>query len=305
MDKKTYILRIIFLFVILFVVDHIIALGLRFFYFQQTQGKLYNLTYTLEGQTADILVMGSSRAMHQYNPDIISNYLGLSCFNAGYDNQGILYHKAIFDVITERYDPKIIILDVLPSELNISQSSYDVLAVLNPYIKKYPVLLHTITMMSPFERIKHISSIYPFNSMLGRIIMGNLHYKTKDVSANGFTALKGITKQPFEEKYFGKELFDENKINAFQQFISELKNKGISVYIVLSPAFYSASNNSPSTNYIVKECEKQNIPFISYQNSDAFIDINLFYDYFHLNSSGANKFSSDIAQLIGNGWINK
>lgn len=300
MNKRSYFIKcFIFLLSIIFI-DYIIGKGLNYIYFRQSQGKLYNLTYTIEQQTADILIMGSSRAMHQYNPDIITDSLGLSCFNAGYDGQSILYHMALFDVITKRYNPKIIILDVNTNELNENKESYDLLATLNPYVNKYPVLWEILSLKSPFERIKHYSKIYPYNSLFARIVIGNFHFKTRDVSVNGFTAQYNTWNEPIEEITYSKELLDKNKMNLFNRFLFETKKRGITVYVVLSPIFGVATNNSPSIDYIIDECKRNNVIFISYQNNENFYDKKLFNDPGHLNYLGADYFSSDISYLLWN-----
>jgi hypothetical protein len=298
MNKKKYLIKFLCLLGILIVLDYVIGFGLKSFYFKQSQGKSYNLTYTIEQQTADVLIMGSSRAMHHYNPDIISDSLRLSCFNAGYDGQSILYHKALVDVMIERYRPQIIILDINSSELEAKESSYDLLAVLNPYIKKHPILWETIMLRSPFERIKHFSKTYPYNSLFARIMMGNMNFKTKDVSANGFTAWPGIWNDSLIETTYKEAILDENKINAFDQFTVDCKNKGITVYVVLSPMFYKCMNNSTSISYIMTKCEEQSVSFISYQNNLDFEDNNLFHDPGHLNDIGADKFSSNLSYLV-------
>jgi hypothetical protein len=298
MNKKKYGIKFLCLLGILIISDIITGMGLRFFYFQQKQGKLYNLTYTLEQQTAEILIMGSSRAMHHYNPEIISDSLHMPCFNAGYDGQSILYHKALLDVITERYTPRIIILDVNTYELDVNEDTYDLLSVLNPYAERHPALWKTLKLKSPFEKIKHISRIYPYNSLFTRIVIGNLHFNTKDVSANGFTAQKGTLNDSLKEVIYEDVPLDENKRNAFNQFLSDCIRKGITVYVVKSPAFEYGKNNSNSINYIIAACEKQQIPFISYQNKDDFAENHLFHDPGHLNNIGADKFSADFAHLM-------
>jgi hypothetical protein len=300
MNKKKYAIKFLCLLGIFIVLDIVIGMGLQFFYFRQKQGKLYTLTYTLEQQTADILIMGSSIARHNYNPDIISDSLNMSCFNVGYDGQGTLYHKALLDVIAGRYNPKVIIWDVRTDELDIGGKyfSRDMLSVLNPYVKRHPILWETIKMKSPFEKVKHLSGIYPYNSLFGRIVMGNLSFKTRDVTENGFYALKGTLNFSLKEVTYKEAPLDDNKIKDFNQFLSDCTRRGISVYVVKSPIFQYETNISNSMSYIIAACEQQQIPVISYQNREDFTDSWLFYDRTHLNDIGADKFSSDFAHFL-------
>jgi hypothetical protein len=298
-NNKKIVITFLILCVALFFFDYVIGLGLKKMYFKQSQGKLYNLTYALEQQSADIIVMGSSRAMHHYNPKIISDSLMSSCYNMGYDGQSILYHKALLDVIIERYIPEIIILDVNVYELSKNQSAYDLLSVLNPYVERHPVLWNTLNLQSSFERWKHLSHIYPYNSIFARIIMGNMRFKTKDVSSNGFTARSGIWNDNMNViKYDENEDLDKNKIEVFEQFLTKCKDNDIKIHVVLSPSFGIAQNNSSSIDYMRKICEKENIPFISYQNNSEFTDNKLFCDPSHLNDTGADEFSSNLSHLL-------
>ena len=52
-----------------------------------TYGKI-NHTLKSDAQT---LILGSSRALHHYNPDIISESSGLSCHNAGLGGYGLFF----------------------------------------------------------------------------------------------------------------------------------------------------------------------------------------------------------------------
>ncbi|WP_280751268.1 MULTISPECIES: hypothetical protein [unclassified Parabacteroides] len=297
---KNFFVKMLLFILVLVLLDWALGSGLRFFYFRQSQGKLYNLTCVLEKQTAEILILGSSRAMHQYNPEIMTDSLGLSCYNAGNDGQSILYHNALLDVILDRFTPSMIVLDVNPDELVRKASSYDLLTALNPYVKDHPVLWNTLQLRSPFEKAKHLSKIYPFNSLLARIAVGNMHVTTKDVSANGFTPQYGQWEQPIQTIDYPTDSvnFDKNKIEAMNQLIQKCKEKNIILYMVLSPMYEQQLNHSSSIRYITRLCEANNISFFSYQNDKRFKANELFRDPSHLNAIGADIFTSDIASLL-------
>lgn len=75
MRKTRFFFLLASLFAVLCILDYGIGKFLEYLYFNQKQGKLYNITYAIEKQTNDVIIMGSSRAMHHYNPDIISDSL--------------------------------------------------------------------------------------------------------------------------------------------------------------------------------------------------------------------------------------
>ena len=62
----------------------------------------------------DVILMGSSRASHHYVTQIITDSLGLICFNAGQDGNGIIMQYGRWKMISERYAPKVLIYDITP-----------------------------------------------------------------------------------------------------------------------------------------------------------------------------------------------
>ena len=63
----------------------------------------------------EILIFGSSRALHHYVPEIISDSLGMSCYNCGMNGNGILYLYSRYLMVTKRYTPKVIVYEVTNS----------------------------------------------------------------------------------------------------------------------------------------------------------------------------------------------
>ena len=285
----------------LIILDFSIGRALEFFYFKQKKGKLYNVTVALEKQTCDVLIFGSSRAMHHYNPEIISDSLKLTCYNVGYDGQSILYCKGALDIVLERYTPKIIIWDINHYDfMNERQTSYDLLSVLNPYVKRHPALWQTLSLKSKTEKIKHLSSIYPYNSMLVRIVSGNMSGKTKDDTNNGFTPQDGIWKENMDSIYFSVSSLDKNKMTAFEDIYSICSKKHIRLYVVISPIFQhiiDVSSNS-SLSYLVQTCDSFNIPLLNFINDKNYLDRELFLNVDHLNTEGADVFSKDVSHRI-------
>lgn len=68
--------------------------------------------YICDEVNADILIFGSSWAIHHYNPVILSDSLGMTCYNCGMDGNGIILNYGRYQMICQRYLPKVIITDV-------------------------------------------------------------------------------------------------------------------------------------------------------------------------------------------------
>lgn len=282
----------------LILLDFVVGSTLSYFYFTQKKGKLYNITVALEKQDCEALIFGSSRAMHQYNPQIITDSLNYTCYNAGNDGQGILYANAVLDVILKRYTPQLIILDMLPWEFTKDEKSYDLLSALGPYVKRHPELWKTVSLRSKSEKIKYYSSIYPYNSMALRILSGNIPGKSKDTSDNGFTSQSGIWQDTIANKTFHPTDLDPNKVNAFMLFCSKCIEYDIDLYVAISPMYWQVKNPSNTISEINKICAEKGIHVIDYTNDKNYTDNNLFMDPDHLNAIGADVFTRDISHKI-------
>lgn len=295
---RIFFIKLSLVIIAIVICDYLLGTAMESLYFKQKQGKMYNVTYALEECETDILILGSSRAMHHYNPDVIKKSLGLTCYNAGFDGRGVIYHNALIGVISKRYTPKVIIVDVNRYEFDSSVKSYALLNILAPYANKHKELEKTLKLRSDYEHIKHISRIYPYNSLFARMVMGCLSFKTKDVSDNGFTPRYGIWSGALKTVTPQKSLFDENKIKSFKAIIDLCNKNRIKLFFVVSPSFLISTFESSTFKYISDYCSAHDILFTDYTNDEHYRDNNLFLDPGHLNRTGADIFSADLCSHL-------
>ena len=112
---KTFLLKIGLLIGIVAAVDIVLGYSLEYVTNHITVGGQGRDNYIADHAEEDILVFGSSRAVHHYNPDIIEDSLGLSCYNCGDDGSGIVLAYGRLLMLQERHQPKVVIYDVNPS----------------------------------------------------------------------------------------------------------------------------------------------------------------------------------------------
>jgi hypothetical protein len=181
--------------VFLICLDFLFGSTIKNFYFRQTSGPEFVTTYSIEKTKADFLILGSSRADHHYHPGVIEDKLKISCHNAGRDGFDIFYHYAILKASLSRYKPEIVILDLNTEDFRKLKDSYDRLSALLPYYKDHPEIREIVDLKSRIERIKMLSRIYPFNSTLSYIILGNTEYNRKRRNEiNGYVPFKKYIK---------------------------------------------------------------------------------------------------------------
>jgi hypothetical protein len=287
--------------VLFFLIDFSFGSLLRYLYFRQDSGVLYGTTYSIEKTSEDMLILGSSRANHHYDPEIFEKRMDVTCYNAGRDGCPIFYHFAILKGVLERYSPGIIILDFTRGEFAKTQDSYDRIAALLPYFRTHPEIHSVIRLKNRYENLKLISECYPFNSSLLTI----LNSKTKIVNENqdnrkGFIPLgKTMNGPALLEKASQQYELDLNKISTYRSFIEGCINSNIKIYIVASP-YYINSEFPDYSIMIGKDLAKEyNIDFFDYSGDPLFIkDASLFADFAHLNERGATIFSNLIIEKI-------
>lgn len=248
--------------------------------------------------TSEILIMGSSRAHYHYNPLIFSETLGLSCYNAGFDGQGILFSYGLLELMCKRHVPEIVIYDVSTFDIYKVDDNSKYIGLLKPYADEDDIrqLCSDIDIFLP---CKLRSSLYRYNSEPIALLMAQ---KGSDVvTDNGFVPkqVNHTFSTGYDKNYDeGSLVTDSIRLQYFRKFINLCVEKNIKLIFVASPRYLQLETSS-YYNDVKDIANKNNIPFWDYF-SDSFFSksSSLFYDVSHLNSNGADMFSKEIAQRI-------
>jgi hypothetical protein len=296
--------RYLLLFILLSVfLDKLLGEALRYLYFNQKSGSQYKTIYATTKTKADVLVFGSSKAHYHYVSDIFSSRLGKSFYNAGSDGQNIFFHLALNKIILNRYKPQIILLDIIPNELEYQQASYERTAALLPYYKDYKEVRPIIDMNGSFERIKLLSGIYPFNSNILTIAMGNLGIGvTERDDACGSGRLNRVmdTSQVKESDYGDrnrKVVVDPQKITAFEEFILNTRAHGVELYVVISP-IYGLTEAGNVYGPLFDIIDKYKVKVFNFISDEELQNFRYYADINHLNAEGALLFSRMVADSL-------
>lgn len=87
--------KLLILLVIMFAVDRICGNLMAYYYEREPLGDAAAFSHAIENPKEDILIYGSSRALHTYDPRVFTSATGYSCFNCGRNASTIIYHSAI------------------------------------------------------------------------------------------------------------------------------------------------------------------------------------------------------------------
>lgn len=291
---NNFLIKTLMFLVLLICLDLIVGHLLSFLYFKQNSGYLFRTTYTIEKTTDEILVFGSSKAAHHYKPSLLEKELKMSCYNSGRDGSSIYFHYALLRAVLERYKPEMVILDIRPAEFQKDVESYDRLSSLLPYYKKHKEIRSIVELKSPYEKLKILSSIYPFNSLMFSIFKGIIGSRHNNDSENkGYVPLWNTSKKSSPAKGDSQKYsIDRGKTRVFERFIKDCLDKNINLVVVNSPSFLSYKTGDQSIIIADSISSKHSVKFIDYSNDSLFLNTPLFFsDNMHLNDDGASVFT--------------
>lgn len=313
-EKLSFWLNLLLFVALLAVSDLGLGRLLQHLFFTQTSGKFHRITESVMETTAEVLVMGSSHANRHYVPQVFSDTLGMSCYNAGVQGQGILFTNAMQRLILARYTPKVMILNLDPRMICESAEAYDRLADLLPYYHLAPnELAPFVRLKSRFEPVKLLSRLYPYNS---KIIHIAKYWLSPQVDFNGYRPLHGeLQTQPARSAAHAarfadasaEEKIDQNFVDALQDFVATARKANIELFCVISPHYGGAGIDRSSMQPIVRDIlAKHHIAVLDHSNDEAIIgNPILFFDQSHLNANGALIFSKTVASEIRNLLLTK
>lgn len=289
--------KVILILVLLAIIDRGSGRILKHYYSVQTYGEESQITYIIDSLHTDILIFGSSRANHHYVPEIFESRLHCSCFNAGKDGNYLFYGYALFKSIVRRYNPKLIIFDLRPYELGYIVSEFDRLSLLLPYYEDNPDIQRVVNLRGPFEKEKHLSAIYPYNSLIFQIARGNMgSSKEKDLKLKGYIPLTKTMKYEKIMMDQNKVILDNDKIDLLKDIISTCKSKKIDLVFVYSPVWKITTNNIKT---IPDLCRQEGAHYIDLSNDSTFLNNpQYFEDLTHLNDKGARIFTNLLIDKI-------
>ena len=260
-------------------------------------GYIGHHKYVTDKTDEDVLIFGSSRAIHHYNPQILSDSLGVTCYNCGQDGNGIVLFYGLWQMIKERYHPKMIIYDVSSGfDLYEGESDQKYLGWLRMDYDR-PGVKQIFAAVDPTEKYKMMSMLYRYNSKFMQNITDYVH-PIFGIEGNGFLPLAGemdAMKVRGGTREQPVRAVDSLKIGFINKLIDEAD--GVKLVFVASPKWYSPTEMDYQP--IRDICEERNIQFIDFSSNEKYVHQNeWFKDGTHLNARGADEFTKDLISVI-------
>lgn len=252
--------------------------------------------YIFNELKSDIVILGSSRAIHHYNPKIFSDTLDMSCYNCGEDGMGIFLMYARYKAISQRYYPKIVIYEVLPGfDILSEKDNLKYLKYLRPY-NGISSVDSVIKAISPLESLKLQSDGYRYNSCFVDIIAQRLSRDSEIAKNYTYSPLDaqmdcGLNVEAAEVET------DSIKLSYLEDLIKCCKTHGTTLIFTASPVYKPISDIGYMP--LKQLCKTYNVPFINHYSDTLYCyESSFFADATHLNKKGADSFSSRLASQI-------
>lgn len=297
-------LRILIFILIVVAGDIIGGVICRYLYNITNDPPTVKLKHTLNSTNEDILILGSSRAECHFVPSIIKDSTGLTVYNCGIGGADFLFSEIQLKESLKRYKPKLIVLEASPNSFFLVNGE-DRLKVLLPFYNRDTLIYNALTRGNFFERIKFISSIYPYNSTIGASVRGV--FKRSIDTLMGFVPVYGRVDSVHEANYMNFYYKDrqitDSDLNSFRQIINICNENKISLIIISTPVYFMSSNYYNLETRIKEYCSAygDKVHFFNYTDFKKTKGRkDLFYDNFHLNERGARIFSQQVSGDITN-----
>jgi hypothetical protein len=303
--------NLVFFIILLFLGDRLIGFGLRTLFFSLKKGQYAQMTYSIDTAKPEILILGSSRALHHYSSSVIEQKLGKTVYNSGRDGQFIPYYCAVEDVVLNRKKPELIILDVNVWDLAPNNEKYEKLSMLLPYVSEHKELKKYTNVISKWENIKLYCETYLYNSTLLVSVHDHLFPDKLPQDDNGyFPLVRTMDKSSFDSYKVSKKLYDEKRakqnipldikvVDYYIQFLKKTRSQNIKTYVIISPTIL----HEPliKERILLGNIAKQfkNVVFLDYSTDSTYNNhYEMFADELHLNNIGAEKFSADLTKVL-------
>lgn len=299
---KKFIFKILLLVFILIIVDELSGFIFKYMQYHSKGGDTGRIVYIENNIKDDILIFGSSRAIHHYDPRIIEDSLKMSCYNCGADGNGIIFSYGQYRLFRDRYTPKIIIYDIHANFDLINNGNNEKYLDWLRYFYDKPGIDSIFINIDKTEKYKMISKMRRYNGKFIEVVSDYISPRSSDIK--GYRPLYGTMDYEPEIQENNSTnnhyQYDDIKLQYFRRLIRDCKEKGTQLIFMVSP-IYKGNRDKMYKEYeaIIQLAETENIPFISYyDDSDISCDKKYFRDSVHLNQYGSELYTKKIIEVL-------
>jgi len=299
---RKFIIKVLLLaavcFASMFAVEHVITRNLR---------KLKSLMFAVWNDIYsgtmrhNVIIVGNSRALAQYNPEVIDAVLGCDSYNMGIGGHRINRQIIRYDAYRRHNTkPKAIIQNIdfttLGLTVGFQKEHYF------PYFDDKEL----VDAVSEYEKFGFAEKHLPLARYMGQkylILEGFGINRPQAVLSKGHAGRDwpwdGTELAKIKTLHFAT---DQKSLRAFTNYLEKAVSEDIRVIFVYAPIYYGATEKFPDIADMYElygeMARKYKIPVLDYMHDPLCYSTNYFYNAMHLNKTGADLFSAKLADDI-------
>lgn len=252
--------------------------------------------YELNEDSAEILIIGGSRAMFCYKPGIIRDSLGMSVYDAGLDGVGVIGQYLSVKNALQNGGLKVIIFDLGDLQMSYKWNQGKISAYY-PYYWKDKNVKALVDDCNPKAKWLLMSALYQYNSCYHDIIRT---YFQKKENEYGYEPLPYTGKEwrpvywKEKDEMYKPDPWAEKYLDRIVQLCKENQ---IQLVITMAPGLGSGFKGS--SLYLSNYCDKKEIPFWDFTKLEELNNNSKYFkDYNHLNCEGVKIFTPILAHKL-------
>lgn len=292
---KRFVIQVLAFLVLVVVIDLVCGFAFRYMEAHTKGGFTLRDRYISNELNTDVILYGSSRCVHHYNPQIIEDSLHLTCYNAGQDGNGIILSYGRLLMQNRRHVPKVIVCDVNPEFDLLSGDDHRFFQWLKSYYDEEGIRDIFITIDAK-EKYKMLSQMYRYNSRFLEITTDYIHPMHQPES-NGFVPHRnGMNKSKIKTVEIKQDpVFDEIKLQFLERFVDECARSKL--VFVVSPIWYGMDERVLEP--LREICQRKGVTLIEFENDPKYVHNDYyFHDGNHMSRRGADEFTSELVQYL-------
>ena len=229
----------------------------RFFAYMQPHSPSYLPGYIAHNANEDIIIFGSSKGGSNYNMQLLNDSLKIPCLNCADTGNGIIQMYGRYKLLTNRYNPKIIVYDIKPQFDLYKNDNTKYTMRLKPFYNVTGID-SIICDVDENEQYKMYSSLYRYNFQFLEIIK---EYCSHSVFSHKKENLSRLKMQIIPKAVDPSSTdFDSLKLHYMEELIIDCKQRKIHLVFVVSPEYYYYDSISYAP--LITLCKKYNVTFI-------------------------------------------
>ena len=258
---------------------------------------------------ADLIVMGSSRAVYHFSPTILDRDLKLNTYNLGINAWTFPMQNARFKIyLKHNTKPRYIVHSLDLQMFSRREDLFNYQQFL-PYLSDDDIRSAAKGYKGEFGASQYYFPMFKFNGNMDLAAAGFLEFfnlaESRRVSVKGYREQDlewDGTFETFKKKFPAgyTHSFDTEVVEEFDAYLDYCRENDIKVILVFSPEYFELQpllvNREEIMNVFRDISKKHDLPFLDYSDHPMAFNRSYFYNSEHLTKQGAELFSEVLAQ---------